>query len=200
DLPQPAAGHGIGAGDVDSDGRCDVVAPNGWAQQQADGSWVWLAEFQLGTTSIPILVHDVDGDGDNDIVWGMGHNYGIYWFQQGKDADGKRTWTKHTIDQSWSQPHYMLFVDLDGDGIEDLLTGKRYYAHNGHDPGGNDPVCVYYYTFNRTAKQWTRHLLHEGGQVGFGINTAVADIDDDGDIDVLAPGKSGLYLLENLRK
>ncbi len=52
----------------------------------------------------------------------------------------------------------------------------------------------------RLDKNWTRHTIHEGGRVGFGINTAVVDIDGDGDLDVVAPGKSGLYLLENLTK
>mgnify|MGYP006309089333 CR=1 FL=1 len=91
-----------------------------------------------------------------------------------------------------------MLADLDGDGSDDLVTGKRYHAHNGHDPGGNDPVCVYYYTFDRSSGDWTRHVIHEGGRVGLGINTRAADIDGDGDVDLLAPGKSGLYLLENL--
>jgi HEAT repeat protein len=198
DLPKQAAGHGIGAGDINKDGRCDVVAPKGWLEQTATG-WQWHPEFELGSTSIPILVHDVDADGDSDIIWGLGHDYGIYWLEQ-KSADGGRTWEKHLIDKSWSQPHFMVMADLDNDGQAELVTGKRYHAHNGHDPGGNDPVCIYYYKFDASTKDWTRHTIHEGGRVGFGINTAVVDIDGDGDLDVVAPGKSGLYLLENLTK
>ncbi|MBN2272490.1 MAG: VCBS repeat-containing protein [Sedimentisphaerales bacterium] len=198
DLPQPIAGHGIGAGDVNGDGRCDILAPNGWAEQESDGKWQWRAEFGLGATSIPILAHDVDGDGDSDIIWGMGHNYGVFWLEQGKDGDGKRTWAKHEIDSQWSQPHFLVFADLDKDGDDELITGKRVYAHNGHDPGGTEPPCVYYYSFDKAAKKWSRHILHEGGKVGFGINTQVIDIDGDGDIDIVAPGKTGLYLFENI--
>jgi HEAT repeat protein len=197
-LPKEAAGHGIGAGDINKDGRCDIVAPKGWLEQTATG-WVWHPEFDLGQTSIPILVHDVDGDGNPDIIWGLGHDYGIYWLQQ-KNVNGQRTWEKHLIDKSWSQPHYMLMADLDNDGKQELVTGKRYYAHNGHDPGENDPLCIYYYKFDTATKQWTRHTISEGGRVGFGINTVVVDIDGDGDLDIVAPGKSGLYLLENLTK
>ncbi len=198
ELPKEAAGHGIGAGDINQDGRCDIVAPRGWLEQTATG-WQWRSEFDLGSTSIPILVHDVNGDGTPDLIWGLGHNYGIYWLQQ-KSANGQRTWEKRLIDESWSQPHFMVMADLDNDGKAELVTGKRYYAHNGNDPGENDPECVYYYKFHTATKDWTRHTIHAGGRVGFGINTAVVDIDGDGDLDVVAPGKSGLYLLENLLK
>ncbi|MBN1844939.1 MAG: HEAT repeat domain-containing protein [Sedimentisphaerales bacterium] len=200
DLPKEATGHGIGAGDVDGDGRCDVVGPNGYLEQPADagGAWIWHADFQLGAASIPILVHDVDGDGDADIVWGMGHDYGIYWLEQTQIPDGGRRWQRHTIDKDWSQPHFMLFVNLDGDSQAELLAGKRYRAHNGNDPGGRDPLCIYYYKYARQTGAWTRHPVHEGGAVGLGINTACADMDSDGDLDIVAPGKSGLYLIENL--
>ena len=196
-LPQEAAGHGLGAGDVNRDGRLDVVTPRGWLEQTADGKWTWRPEFELGYASIPILVHDADGDGDSDIVWGLGHNYGVYWLEQKQSQDG-RSWEKHLIDDSWSQPHFMLMADLDGDETNELLTGKRYHAHNGHDPGGNEAPCVYYYDFEKSTRLWRRHTMHEGGRVGLGINTYVADMDEDGDIDVVAPGKSGLYLFENL--
>jgi len=196
-LPQEAAGHGLGSGDINGDGRCDVVTPKGWLEQTADGDWTWRAEFELGYASIPILVCDIDGDKDSDIIWGLGHNYGVFWLEQKQSAEG-RSWEKHLIDDSWSQPHFLLLADLDNDGQDELVTGKRYHAHNGHDPGGNEPTCVYYYDFDRSAAAWTRHTMHEAGRVGFGINTAAADMDGDGDIDIVAPGKSGLYLFENL--
>ncbi len=197
-LPKEAAGHGNGAGDVNKDGRCDVIAPRGWVEQTT-GGWQWHPEFDLGSASIPVLVHDVDGDGDSDIIYGFGHNYGLFWLEQTKNGD-QRAWEKHLIDDSWSQPHFMLMADLDKDGKDELLTGKRYYAHNGNDPGENDPRCVYYYDFDGSTKKWTRHVVHEGGTVAFGINTGVADLDGDGDLDIVAPGKSGLYLIENLVK
>jgi hypothetical protein len=198
ELPASMKGHGMGAGDIDGDGRCDIVAPRGWLQQPASGPWTWHAEFELGSTSVPILAFDVDADGDTDILWGMGHGYGLYWLEQTQDGPATRTWTRHTIDDAWSQPHFPILADLDNDGRQDLVVGKRYRAHNGKDPGSEDPKCIYWYRYDPPSKQWDKHVVHEGGQVAFGISTAIGDMDRDGDLDIVAPGKSGLYLLENL--
>ncbi len=198
ELPASMKGHGMGAGDIDGDGRCDIVAPRGWLQQPAAGAWTWHADFNLGSTSVPILTFDIDADGDTDILWGMGHGYGLYWLEQTQDGQAKRTWTQHTIDDAWSQPHFPVLADLDNDGRQDLVIGKRYRAHNGKDPGSEDPKCIYWYRYDPPSKNWDKQVVHEGGDIAFGISTAIEDIDQDGDLDIVAPGKSGLYLLENL--
>lgn len=192
------AGHGLGYGDINKDGVYDLATPHGWYEGKKSGGsidWTWHGEFELGTASVPIEVHDVNGDGLNDVVWGMGHDYGLYWFEQSL-KDGKRIWTKHEIDKSWSQAHYIRMVDLKQNGKKYLVTGKRFRAHNGNDPGASDPLCIYAYEYDSAKKDWKRYAIHEGGTVGFGLNPAINDIDDDGDIDLILPGKSGLYLLE----
>jgi uncharacterized protein (DUF3820 family) len=149
----------------------------------------------------------------------MGHNYDLYWQKQGKGPGGERTWTRHTIDKSIASVHTLLWADIDGDGkAEELLTGKRVYAHE-IEPGATDGSVIAWYAFDKKANQWTKHVIFQGepakdapkegskrlalrdfpaGTAGTGLQMTAIDIDKDGDIDLVCPGKSGLYLFENL--
>lgn len=204
DLPIQAAGHGIGFGDINGDGRGDIVAANGWLEapeNRRGGKWRWHGEFKLHPdASVPILVFDVDGDGDNDIIWGRGHNYGLFWLEQVRQQDGSRRWVQHEIDTTWAQAHSPLLADLDGDGLPEVVVGKRYLGHDGRDPGELEPLCIYWYKFDRAAKTWQRHTISSGGRAGWGLDPKAVDLDGDGDIDLIAPGRSGLCWFENLRK
>ena len=201
DLPMEAAAHGIGLGDINGDGRRDLVGPRGWLEAPEDrrkDRWVFHNEFSLDRDcSIPTLVVDVDGDGDNDIVWGRGHKFGLYWLEQ-KKSDEDRRWVRHAIDTEWSQAHALRWADMNGDGRSDLVACKRYLGHDGKDPGAYDPLVAYWYDFNSDLRTWNRHPISIGERVGFGLDPKVVDIDADGDLDVLAADKSGVYLCENL--
>jgi acetyl esterase/lipase len=203
DLPAEIVGHGIGWGDINGDGRSDLVGPNGWLEAPEDrraGRWHWHAEFDLDRdASMPILVTDVDRDGDADLVWGRGHRTGLWWLEQSLDQ-GMRRWTPHAIDTSWSQPHTVELGDLDGDGRPEVVAGKRFLGHDGKDPGEWDPLVIYWYRFLPATRTWQRGMISpEGGPAGFDVDPKLVDLDGDGDLDVLAPGRSGLYWFENLR-
>lgn len=202
DLPDEIAGHGVGSGDLNGDGRLDLVGPRGWLEAPLDRRrerWVWHPDFSLDRDcGLPILVHDVDADGDADLIWGRGHRIGLYWLEQQAGADGAVVWQRHAIDTSWSQLHSLLLADIDGDGQVELVAGKRYMGHDGRDPGEYDPLVAYWYKFEPATRAWRRGTISPGGPAGFGLDPKAVDLDLDGDIDIIAPGRSGLYWFENL--
>ena len=113
---------------------------------------------------------------------------------------GNNTWTKHMIDDSWSQAHAMVLVDLRKDGNLGLLTGKRYIAHNGHDPGAREPLGVYWYERlidpETHAVEWAKHVLDYGGRTGGGLQIPVAGLQGPDSLDFVVAGKSGLFLFQ----
>ena len=195
-------GHGLGFGDINGDGRGDFVIPTGWLEAPLDplaGEWKVHQGFDLPKASVPILVHDVNEDGLADIIYGNGHGYGLYWFEQLVDADANRTWLEHVIDDRAAQYHDMLLADIDVDGRLELVTGKRYYAHNGRDAGAEDPVFVRYFDFDKKGI-FTPHTIDYGNSreaSGVGIYFWVEDLTGNKRLDIIAPGKEGLYLFEN---
>ena len=190
-------GHGLGFGDINGDGRGDLIIPTGWLEapeKPFSAAWKFHSDFDLGTASVPVLVADVNQDGLNDLIVGQGHGYGLHWYEQrpGEKSENKK-WQKHSIDPFNSQYHTMEWEDLDGDGTHELITGKRYRAHNGNDPGGSDELGLYYFRWN--GENFSKQIIDYGSYgegKGTGVYFSVADLNDDGRKDVIVAGKDGL--------
>ena len=214
--------HGSGIGDINGDGRPDVVTTSGWFEAPKNPSteqWTWHPDYQFtafgadgrpGGAGLPILITDANGDGLADIIIGSDHGYGLAWFEQ-KMVNGKRTFVKHWIETEYPTFHTMALADLDGDGKPELITGKQMLAHNGGDVGTLEPTFVFYYKFDKG--NFERHILSYSNiepyfapnysgppptdVVGVGMRISVGDMDGDGRQDIVIACRSGLYVFFN---
>ncbi|HWL06777.1 MAG TPA: VCBS repeat-containing protein [Planctomicrobium sp.] len=201
-ISEKGQSHGLGFGDINNDGRPDILTAAGWFEcpegNPFEGPWKFHEDWNT-RWSVPVLVRDLNKDGRNDIIIGNPHDYGLYvWWAEEPEADGKLKFREEVIDKSYSQLHCVHFADLDGDGQDELITGKRVRAHNGGDPGATDPAIICYYKIDEQGK-FTRHALDVEG-VGIGLQIRTADLDGDGDIDIVLPGKDGTHILFNQSK
>jgi len=203
--------HGTGVGDVNRDGRLDLVINEGWFAQPAEprSPWDWHPNiFSQERGGAQMYVYDVDDDGDNDVLTSIdAHGWGLAWFEQ-HQVDGEVAFRKHPfmgtrdeIDRygvAFTQPHALDFGDIDGDGLPDLVVGKRAWAHGpkGDIEPGAAPVVYWFRLIRENGKvRFEPHLID--AQSGVGVQVKIADVNGDGRSDILSASKLGSFVFLN---
>ncbi len=193
--------HGLGLVDMNDDGRLDVLIKEGWWEAPADRkqpNWAFH-KANLGEDCSQMYLLDVNQDGLKDVISTSAHAYGMWWHQQGKDGEGNPTWTKHEIYKAFSQTHGLSLIDINGDGQKDLVTGKRYFAHNGNDPGEFQPAVLYWFEFKPgPTPTWTPHEIDNNS--GVGLHVVTEDINNDRLPDIVVANKKGVHVFLQQKK
>ena len=189
--------HGLGFGDINGDKIKDVLISEGWFEGKADlnsGDWIFHPVL-ISNPASHMQVLDVNGDMDNDVVSSSAHSMGIWWHEYKNDS----TFKTHLMSNITAQTHSTLMADLNGDGELEMITGKRYLAHNGNDAGDDDTPYLLYFEFTPMIGPFFREHIIDNDS-GAGLNIAVEDMNKDGKPDIVIANKNGIFLFENQLK
>lgn len=192
--------HGLGLGDINGDGRKDVIIAKGWWEAAVDRTqpnWVFHPA-DISQECSEMFTIDLNNDGKTDIISASAHDYGVWWQEQVRGASGIG-FLHHKIDSSFSETHGLALKDVNGDGNPDIVTGKRWYAHNGNDRGGKDPAVIYWYEYKPGKQpQWVSHFIDDNS--GVGLHVVVQDMNKDGLADIVIGNKKGVFLFEQQKE
>jgi hypothetical protein len=196
--------HGLGAGDLNGDGRLDVICTGGWWEQPESGRksqtpWTFHPA-QLGEAAADMIAYDINGDGKPDVIDSSAHKFGIWAFEQEQREDGSPVFKRRDLFPDLvSETHALIAADINGDGLKDLVTGKRFWSHGRAEPGSEKPAKLYWFEATKGPEGKVTFTPREiDDQSGIGTQFVVMDFNGDGRLDIVSANKKGVFLLEQV--
>ena len=179
-------GASVFAADIDSDGDNDVLGAGYLTDditwwENVDGSGDNWSEHLIegafdGAGSV--FAADIDGDGYNDVLGAAANADEITWWENVDGSGSGDTWSEHLIEGDFDGAWSVFVADIDADGDNDVL-GAAY-------PGDE---IAWWENVDGAGDIWSKHLID--GDFDGAISVFAADIDADGDEDVLGSAFCG---------
>ena len=200
--------HGMGIGDLNGDGRADLIEKDGWWEQPAslanDPEWTFHAQ-PFGSGGAQMHAYDVNNDGLADVITSLtAHGYGLGWYEQYREG-GAIKFREHVFVNKepgdspygvkFSEIHAIDLIDMDGDGVKDIVTGKRFWSHGRTgDPDRNDAAVLYWFRLVRGASgvDFVPYLIDDAS--GVGTQVVATDINGDSLPDIVVGNKRGTFV------
>lgn len=181
----------LSAGDIDGDGDADLLLGTRWLRNE-DGGWTAFTLFETENNPDRNRLADINGDGRLDAIVGYEaiNTQGLLaWYEAGDDPT--LPWTEHPI-ATIIGPMSLDVQDMDGDGDLDVISGE----HNLRSP--ENAMVAVFENVDGTGNTWATHPVYTGDEHHDG--TQVADMDGDGDLDIISIGweNPAVLLYENL--
>lgn len=208
-------GHGLGVGDINGDGRQDLLSAAGWFEQPEakpeTSRWRFHGvAFTNAYGGAEMYAYDVDGDGDNDVITSLAaHDFGLAWYEQ-EPGDGEPVFRQHLImggkpeENRYglviSELHSVALADIDGDGLKDIVTGKTYWSHHKQSPMWDAGAVVYWFRLVRDKESVDFVPYKADGESGIGRQLTVADVNGDKLPDIVVGGMKGCHVLLHSRE
>lgn len=202
--------HGLGVGDVNNDRRMDLLEKDGWWEnpgprqgEAATEPWKFHKLQLAAPGGSQMFAVDLDGDGKNEIVTGLSaHGYGLVGYRV-LDADNDKierfdvmTADAKTspVGMAISQLHAVDIGDINRDGVPDIVTGKRWWAHATGDEGSHMPASLVWLETVHSAGRilFVPHVIDNSS--GVGTQVMLADVNGDQLLDIVSGNKRGAYV------